>query len=90
MYSRGRTFESFTGHMEIDKMSRSYKKPFGTVCELRSGQMKDWKKKSNKEFRRSDPEELISGSYYKKRNDVWLSPSDGKCFYGEDKKYTRK
>ncbi len=74
-------------------MSRSYKKPYGPVC---SGQMKKWKKESNKKLRKipidfdNKAQELSNGNNYKKFNDVWSSPSDGKRYYGEDPKHKRK
>lgn len=73
------------------KMSRSYKKPFGWVCGCKSRTMRFWKKKCNRRIRRASIE-LGQKSYYKKilGNDIWLSPSDGKWYYGEDPKFKRK
>jgi len=70
-------------------MSRSYKKPFGTIAKTQVGEMKKWKKESNRSCRRKD--DLYDGSFYKKINDIWNSPSDGKTYSGnENPKYKRK
>ena len=57
-------------------MSRSYRKPYRNCCNVRSGEMKGWKKASNRIVRRKDV--VSNGMSYKKMNDVWGCPSDGK------------
>lgn len=45
--------------------------------------MKEWKKQCNRGMRRiSEEKEIPNGKYYKKVNDIWASPSDGKWFRG--------
>lgn len=66
-------------------MSRSRKKPYGPVA---SGAMNWWKKLAAKRVRMT--EDLQDGRYYKRLEDVWGSPSDGKYYYGSDPKWTRK
>lgn len=68
-------------------MSRSYKKPILWACVTRAGQMKDWKRQCNHRVRRED--DLGDGRYYKKLNNPWASPADGKVKL-DDPKYTRK
>lgn len=69
-------------------MSRSYKKPFVTLCD--AGVMKDWKRLCNQSMRRmAKEEEIPNGRYYKRFNDVWGSPSDGKRYWDEPR-YRRK
>lgn len=70
-------------------MSRSYKKPFGPVA--RGSSMKKWRSESNRIIRRDKRYKDISdGNAYKKINDVWGSPSDGKMYYGESPRFKRK
>lgn len=67
-------------------MSRSYRKPYGPVA--RGASMKEWRRQAAKSVRNSD--DVANGSSYKKLEDVWGSPSDGKCYYGNDPKARRK
>jgi hypothetical protein len=63
------------------KMSRSRRKnPIRTVCGCTPHEMKNWKKSCNRRMRRniSVEEDIGNGSTYKKINDIWDSPSDGK------------
>jgi hypothetical protein len=39
--------------------------------------MKKWKTQIDRNLRRND-DEMPSGMFYKKTNDIWGSPSDGK------------
>lgn len=59
-------------------MSRSKKKnPYGnTVC-IGRHVMKKWKTQLNRKIRRT-VKSLHGGSYYKKINDTWNAPNDGK------------
>lgn len=60
-------------------MSRSKKKnPYGTLCNCRAGEMKDWKNKANRKIRKT-VEEMPKGAGYKKLNEIWESPGDGKA-----------
>lgn len=62
-------------------MSRSRKKiPIGWLCSGDHGKMKKWKNQNDKSLR-SIEGEIPSGSFYKKMNDPWSSPSDGKSWY---------
>lgn len=72
-------------------MSRSHKKsPWGWICRCRAGEMKEWKQESNRAIRRDD-EELPSGAYYKRKSEIWASPSDGKGYMkGWYEKWDRK
>ena len=73
-------------------MSNSYKKtPKHWVCSKRSGEMKSWKTRMNRKFRRQSSLEygLNNCTYRKFTGDLWDSPSDGKCFI-KDKKLMRK
>lgn len=69
-------------------MSRSRKKPFGSICCVSRRAMKDWRTQNNRTMRRNE-DDLPDGNHYKRINDVWNSPSDGKCRY-DDPKSTRK
>ena len=74
-------------------MSRSYRKAVDgkclrTVCNCNAGVMKYWKKLSNGKVRRTQGE-IGNGVTYKRMNDVWMSPSDGKMWV-DDPKYKRK
>lgn len=70
-------------------MSRSHKEPYGPAG---SNKMKDWKKGANKKLRRIaiDSTEELKNSLYKRKSDIWDSPSDGKMYYGDKDKYKRK
>lgn len=71
-------------------MSRSYKKnPAGSVCHCTAGVMKQWKVKANRKLRRLDVD-IPNGRGYRKIEDVWGSPSDGKTWFEDDKKRVRK
>ena len=71
-------------------MSRSYNKnPGGPVCQSDAGVMKQWKVKANRKLRRLDVE-IPNGKSYRKIEDVWGSPSDGKTWFEDDKKRMRK
>ena len=72
-------------------MSRSRKKTaVRTVCSARAGQMKRWKENCNKRVRRRPVEEDIgNNTTYKRMNDVWTSPSDGKIWVNQDKDYEK-
>lgn len=67
-------------------MSRSRKKPYGAIA---SGRMNWWKADSNRIVRRS-VDDIPDGRYYRRINDIWDSPSDGKCRYINDEKAMRK
>jgi len=69
-------------------MSRSFKKPWGPVAGAARGTQKKWKRQCNGLIRRA--EEHDNYSFYKKVNDPWGSPIDGKRYYGEDPKWKRK
>lgn len=72
-------------------MSRSTKKAWRSVCNLQTSEMKKWKRNCNQLMRRIPfDEEMPKFNQYKKLNDVWNSPSDGKMFCGDDTKWTRK
>jgi hypothetical protein len=66
-------------------MSRSKKKPWGPIA---SGAMNWWKKLAAKRVRQA--KDVSNGRYYKRLEEIWSSPSDGKWYYGDDVKYTRK
>lgn len=69
-------------------MSRSRKKyPIMWLCGS-SAAMKKWKKESNKRIRHCD--DVPSGKHYKKINDIWSSPSDGKIWRKGYKRAERK
>jgi len=69
-------------------MSRSRKKtPFLTVG---AGKMKPWKSRADKHLRKVKDGEIASGATYKKFSDVWDSPSDGKMYIPDWKKWYRK
>lgn len=73
-------------------MSRSYKKPYhSTTCSgARPGIMKSWKKQNDKSLRHKEIEENLPPSYYKKLNDAWSAPNDGKIYNPDYKKAHRK
>jgi hypothetical protein len=51
--------------------------------------MKQWKVKANRKLRRLDVD-IPNGRGYRKIEDVWGSPSDGKTWFEDDKKRVRK
>lgn len=64
-------------------MSRSRKKvPIHWVCMPRNGQMKKWKQRMSRRFRRNPMnDEISNGSVYRRvSGDLWDSPSDGRSF----------
>ena len=67
-------------------MSRSYKRPYVSLCGISRGSMKEWKKQCNGVVRRCKDEDA---KVYKKINDVWLAPDDGKSLW-KDPKARRK
>lgn len=68
-------------------MSRSYKKPYGPCCVCKTKVLKRWKKSYNSKMRNTSiddvPDKRIAGP-------IWVGPSDGKTYYGEDPKWKRK
>lgn len=67
-------------------MSRSQKKqPFSWLCHTSAGEMKKWKSDQNRKIRRNAVEEMPNGNYYRRKNDIWSSPSDGKCYISKDR-----
>lgn len=70
-------------------MSRSRKKnPYHSLCG--SGSMKEAKKQANIEVRRTNDEDLPDGKHYKKMNDRWSWPDDGKILLDDNPKWFRK
>jgi hypothetical protein len=69
------------------QMSRSYKKNNkGWVCSCNNGAMKEWKSQMNRNLRKIPiDEEIGNGAIYKRRSEIWASPSDGKCWFDEPK-----
>ncbi len=61
---------------------------------LCSGPMKKWKKECNNTLRNQDLDDDIFMSrqpaLYKKVNDTWTAPNDGKCYWPERDKAYRK
>lgn len=58
-------------------MSRSIRKPYVG----NHGGSKNWKRKANRSIRRN-LSDFIDGAFFKKLNDVWLSPmEDRHCFW---------
>ena len=55
-------------------MSRSYRQPYSSRGD---SSMKDWKKQANQAIRRTKGE-IPDGKYYKRIEDNWTSPRDGK------------
>lgn len=69
-------------------MSKSYRKPyFGN-----SDGAKHWKREANRKIRRNKEEEaeILNGSSYKKKSDVWASPMEHKHGYWDIPKMRRK
>jgi hypothetical protein len=74
-------------------MSRSFKKPYHSItCSgARAGMQKKWKKDNNDTLRHIEDEKIASSpSFYKKVNDSWSAPNDGKTYNPECKKAHRK
>lgn len=73
-------------------MSRSHRKnPYGNVCQSDNGAMKEWKKQSNRKLRRlAIDDNSPNGNHYRRINDIWSSPSDGKTYIGDWDKWKRK
>lgn len=55
-----------------------------------AGEMKWWKRLSNKRVRQKEIIETHSVSSYKKASETYTSPSDGKTYYGKDPRWKRK
>lgn len=74
-------------------MSRSRKKnPYisNTCRGDRTGMMKDWKRECNRNIRRiSLDEEMPKNNLYKKMNNPWLAPNDGKHYWDDPKGYRK-
>lgn len=74
-------------------MSRSYKQnPYINTCGAKAGTMKFWKKTNERILRKEESPEksdLPSGSYYKKINDAWCAPNDGKHYWDNPKAYRK-
>lgn len=52
--------------------------------------MKKWKQYCNRKMRRTlKTEEIPDGGAYRLLNDIWMSPSDGKMIF-DNEKYRRK
>lgn len=66
-------------------MSRSIKKTLKKWVCAGTG-MKLWKRAQNRKIRRSALD-VPNGNHYRKENDIWLSPSDGKMWFGGDSYY---
>jgi predicted alpha/beta hydrolase len=69
-------------------MSRSYKKGYVGVASHSNSTMKDWKRMCNRKIRRismDDPDEWGYEKSYKKINDRWLSPEEGKNYWDSPK-----
>lgn len=69
-------------------MSRSVRAPYVGTCGTRRGAMKKWKRQNNRRVRRVL--EVPSGKYYKKINEMWDAPDDGKSCWQEEKWAYRK
>lgn len=72
-------------------MSRSFKKRnIGWLCCVNHGDMKKWKKECNRVIRRTPlDKEIGDGGAFKKINNPWDSPADGKRHF-DDPKFLRK
>lgn len=67
-------------------MSRSYRRPYIGNPDG----SKEWKSEANRKIRREREEEIVKGSYYKKKSDVWDSPMEHKGGYWDVPKLRRK
>jgi len=75
-------------------MTRSRKKnPYvsNTCCGDNAGAMKQWKKNCNRTVRRNDKNNDVPSqpSYYKKLNNAWSAPTDGKHLWNDPKGYRK-
>lgn len=69
-------------------MSRSRKKtPITTVAVCNHGAMKKWKRMCSRKVRRG---EAYNNGWFKKAEDPWTGPSDGKCLIDPKSKWMRK
>lgn len=67
-------------------MSRSEKKsPGSSILNIKAGEMKYWKKKCNKKLR--SLQDLENFSAYKRQNERYLAPDDGKFYAHEESKW---
>ena len=73
-------------------MSRSFRKYLATWLCAGSAAMKKWKNRNDRSIRRKEnlewkmQNEIPLGGNYKKINDIWSSPSDGKITGNKNKK----
>jgi hypothetical protein len=72
-------------------MSRSRKKNpvISIVCVGKGKAMRFAKKKAIRKFRRSGIEEVPDGNYYKKTDERWFWPDDGKQRWENEKAYRK-
>lgn len=71
------------------EVSRSKKKnPHSKVSKCRSGEMKLYKRRANKRIRAS--EDVADGSSYKRNEERWMWPDDGRYYCPNDDKSLRK
>lgn len=71
-------------------MSRSRKKvPIGAICCVKRQEIKKAKQNSNRKVRRLNDKNLASGGYYKKTNERYCWPDDGKMWHEYPKAYRK-